>query len=339
MLTKIRSVMEAFETVSYTCVLDTKACIIRRNERFAALIGEHVPLGESIIPYLKRGGLGRTAVSIWKSLCRNSAHRQELGLGGMSEPARWFDVYITPFHDDKGKLAGLIVVLLDITERKQIEEALAYHAYHDALTGLPNRRRLEEQLQQSMLRADRLGEKFAVLFIDLDGFKQVNDLHGHRMGDLVLVEVANRLQTVLRRDDTISRQGGDEFVILLSGINQAADVASVAEKIIDVLGQPIVVDHCSCQIGASIGIAVYPDHDRRPDRLIQLADRAMYRSKHSGKGRYSFFQDVPAVTQIPIRVGGRVITLPVPEDCHKCLVQAAVDAGLPVSSLSLLART
>ncbi|PKL34465.1 MAG: hypothetical protein CVV45_03090 [Spirochaetae bacterium HGW-Spirochaetae-10] len=348
-LRKIRSVMEAFETISYICVLDRRARIVRMNDRFAALFGAESAdsTGMSVIPYLKRAGLSRLTVQIWKTLHAQSTHRQELALAENGEAPKWFDIHVTPYHDQNGQIAGAVAVLLDITERKHVEEAMAFHAYHDALTGLPNRRRLEDRLHQTRLRADRLREKFALLFVDLDRFKQVNDVHGHRIGDAVLIEVASRIESVLRRDDTVCRQGGDEFIILLPGIRHPAAATGVARKLIDILSRPIFVDNTICRIGASVGIALYPDHDPRPDRLIQLADRAMYRAKASGRGRFAFFEDLPTQVALPIRIEERseerseerTETLKIPEACHQCLMRVAADAGLPSTSLALLAKS
>lgn len=282
-LKRIRSIIKAHEMISYFCVLNRQGRIVSMNDRFAALFrSANVDCGMKIVPYLKQLGLGRLALRIWKTLQKYQTFHQELALIEDGKNPIWFDVTVAPYHDESNQLAGAIAMLFNISERKQIEETMAFHAYHDALTSLPNRRLLEDRLQQACLRADRSGEKFALLFVDLDRFKQVNDTYGHRIGDAVLVQIASRIRSVLRREDTVCRQGGDEFIILLPGIKQPEAAAAVARKVIDSVSNPICIENIICHVGASVGIALYPDHDQRPDRLIQFADRAMYRAKNTG---------------------------------------------------------
>jgi diguanylate cyclase (GGDEF)-like protein len=174
-------------------------------------------------------------------------------------------------------------------ERKQMQEALRRLAWHDALTGLPNRNLLTDRMRQLIALAGRNGDRVAVLFVDLDGFKAVNDTLGHDAGDTVLKEVAQRLQAVLRRSDTVARLGGDEFVIAAPEIDTRADAARIAEKVLGVLREPIAVGEQRCAIGASIGIGMYPDHGGNADELLGAADAAMYRVKRGGRDGYEFY--------------------------------------------------
>lgn len=337
MVSKLRSVMEKFETISYTCVLDRRMQIVRANERWAALMDSPEPVsGISILPLLEKAGLLRMAVAIARAMNRHRTFRQEFVLSDKASP-RWFDLHVSPYHDENGDTAGAVVILLDITERRQVEDAMAFYAYHDTLTGLPNRRRFDDRMQQTRLRADRLNEKFALFFVDLDRFKQVNDTYGHRVGDAVLIEVASRIQKVLRRDDTVCRQGGDEFIVLLPGIRHADDAAAVAKKLISVLCEPIYVGETGCNVGATVGIAIYPDHGKSTDQLIQHADSALYRAKALGRGRFAFFEDRHSDIPIPLRQEERTEVLKIPENCQKCLKRIAVGAGLSPQDLSLLA--
>ncbi|MBW7858255.1 MAG: diguanylate cyclase, partial [Leptonema sp. (in: Bacteria)] len=276
---------------------------------------------------------------IRRSIRRNEPFRQELSISDGSDQPRWFDIHVVPHHNEKGKQTGAVAILLDITERKLVEEAMAFHAYHDTLTGLPNRRRLAERLRQIQLRAERLSEKYAVLFLDLDRFKEVNDTHGHRAGDLVLLEVANRIRSVLRKDDALCRQGGDEFIIVLPGIRHPADVINVAEKLITSLSQPIAVDDFVCRIGASIGISLFPEHDLRSDRLIQLADKALYKAKVRGRGGYAFVDEINSLTNkimIPLRHKPITEVISIPESIHSELLNLMKQAGIDGKRLSLL---
>ncbi|WP_232417768.1 GGDEF domain-containing response regulator [Methyloversatilis thermotolerans] len=178
--------------------------------------------------------------------------------------------------------------LMDVTEKRLADEALMYRASHDALTGLPNRALLLERLAQALKQAQRREARVALLFIDLDHFKEVNDEHGHAAGDQLLMEVARRLNGDLRAEDTVARLGGDEFVVLMPMLDaDAADSASqAAARIITRLGEPVALDGGNARIGASIGVALYPDDADNAARLLESADDAMYRAKRAGRNRF-----------------------------------------------------
>lgn len=178
----------------------------------------------------------------------------------------------------------------DITERKEAELKVNFMAYHDKLTGLPNRALFFDRMAQAISQARRGKKRVALLFLDLDGFKQVNDRHGHDAGDIVLKVVVERMTSSVRAMDTIARLGGDEFTVILSELDAIEDTTPVAEKLISSVRQPIVLpDGEECQVGASIGIAIYPDNGTEADLLLSAADTAMYTSKGGGKGRYTYF--------------------------------------------------
>lgn len=183
---------------------------------------------------------------------------------------------------------GIVATLRDITERKQFEAQLTHHAFHDALTGLPNRALFLDRLSLALSRTARSDNPVAVVFIDLDSFKVVNDSLGHQAGDHMLLEVTRRLQTCLRPDDTLARLGGDEFTILIeNATDNAAQV--VAQRILKVLEQAIYIQDQACFTSASIGIAISERSDDIPQFLLRDADTAMYEAKHNGKGRYCVF--------------------------------------------------
>lgn len=178
--------------------------------------------------------------------------------------------------------------LHDITERKRAEEAREHEARHDLLTGLPNRRALFEMLPQAIARSNRNDTAIALLFLDLDGFKAVNDAQGHEAGDILLREIARRLSDCLRQTDSVARLGGDEFTVLLEGLSADSreDAMRVADKLLESIRQPVQLGTAPVRISASIGLAFYlPGTSVSPDALVKIADTAMYQAKHSGKSK------------------------------------------------------
>ena len=196
-------------------------------------------------------------------------------------------------QDEIGLLATSANAILDATEAALYEvraqrNELERLATHDHLTGLATMRVAEDRLHVACTAARRSNEKVALLFVDLDGFKEINDRHGHAAGDAALQEVAARLRRSVRAEDTVARVGGDEFVVILAGLQETRAAGQVAESICTVVAAPIRTEGFTASLGASIGIAVFPDHTGEPSRLRHLADLAMYRVKKSGKGRFAF---------------------------------------------------
>ena len=182
-----------------------------------------------------------------------------------------------------------VAMVQDISERKQSEERLSFMANFDSLTGLSNRVLLGEKLQQALLEAKRHQRRVAVLFLDLDRFKNVNDSLGHEAGDALLKVVADRLQATVRHGDTVARLGGDEFVVVLADVAHIDDIARVARKILQHLGEPLILQGREMNVTSSIGIAVYPDEDQSAEALLKYADIAMYHAKESGRNNYQFY--------------------------------------------------
>jgi diguanylate cyclase (GGDEF)-like protein/PAS domain S-box-containing protein len=176
------------------------------------------------------------------------------------------------------------LLIHDTTDRVQQAERLAYQAGHDQLTDLPNRALLDERLRAGIARADRFGRKLGVIYMDLDQFKPVNDRYGHETGDRLLQAVARRLGETMRRSDTISRIGGDEFIVCVEQLKQVQDALGAARKIAGSLAAPFQVLGHELQVSASIGIAVYPDDASQAETLLRLADQAMYRARAEGRG-------------------------------------------------------
>lgn len=183
-------------------------------------------------------------------------------------------------------------IIRDITERKLTEQKIAYLAHHDYLTDLPNRALFMNSLEHSVCLAKRNTYKVSVLFLDLDGFKKINDTLGHETGDLLLQEVAKRLKAVIRDSDTVARVGGDEFVFILDNIGSEENASLTAKKIIAALSEPFKLKEQSCHVGGSIGISTYPDDSNQIGELIKQADDAMYLAKQSGKNTYKLHREL-----------------------------------------------
>lgn len=192
------------------------------------------------------------------------------------------------FTDSSGAVNGLIGAVLDITERKKAEEQIKHMATHDLLTDLPSLRLAKDRLSSALNIARRYKKAAAVMFIDLDGFKTVNDTLGHDAGDYVLKEVAQRMISCVRETDTVARVGGDEFLIIATEINAPENASQIAEKVIQLVSRPVIFNGQQAIVGASIGIALFPGDSEDMDQLIKQADEAMYRVKNAGKNGFRF---------------------------------------------------
>lgn len=201
-------------------------------------------------------------------------------------------VTVVPVRNDNGEISHFIAILNDITEWKATRERLDQLAYADPLTGLPNRTRFYEKLERAIPGAENRERKLAVLFVDLDAFKPVNDTFGHALGDALLGDVGRRLDACVREEDTVARLGGDEFIVLLSELGSPEDAAVVARKIIHHLSRPFRLQGRTIHIGVSVGIARYPYDGENGDQLVSAADAAMYKAKERG-GNVCCFHDGP----------------------------------------------
>ena len=197
---------------------------------------------------------------------------------------------IAPIHDQDGQVTGAVMVFRDVSEARVMELKLSHLAQHDYLTDLPNRMLLKDRLSQAIALAQRHGSRVAVLFLDLDRFKHVNDSLGHAIGDKLLQDVGKRLTAAVRSSDTVSRHGGDEFVVVLPEIEQAHHAARHAEKIQAALSAPYAIAEHDLHVNVSVGISIFPDDGHNAEALIQCADTAMYHAKENGRNTYWFFK-------------------------------------------------
>ncbi|MFC1602247.1 EAL domain-containing protein [Pseudomonadota bacterium] len=201
---------------------------------------------------------------------------------------KWMTINV--IYNRQGDVNLYVAISSDITERKRKDELIWKQANFDALTGLTNRSLFQKQLQQGLEHCKRSGSMLALIYLDLDGFKDINDSLGHTAGDELLLEVAQRLQERARQTDTLARLGGDEFTLLVTNFQKPEQIGSLAEHILEVLTEPFVIQNREIHIGASIGIAIYPDDGTSPEELIKHADIAMYHAKASGKNQFQFFR-------------------------------------------------
>ncbi|HHW36604.1 MAG TPA: diguanylate cyclase [Bacillales bacterium] len=199
----------------------------------------------------------------------------------------YFDA--APLYNHKGELTAVIETLMDMTDKKRNEDKIKYKAYHDPLTELPNRNYLQKAIGKALLHAKEENRMIALLFIDLDGFKIVNDTHGHDVGDKLLKIAANRLNKYAGEFDTVARLGGDEFVILFQEVNKPSDTGIIAQNIINEINKPIVIGNSELFVGATIGISLFPNNGKDNETLMRHADLAMYHAKKKGKNRYQFY--------------------------------------------------
>ena len=272
-------------------ITDQDNTIIEVNEAFSEILGysREELVGQN--PRVLRSGKHDKAFfqRFWDSLERTGQWQGEVWDRHKSGEVIPLWLTVNVVRDDSGALSNYVALFRDITQSKENEQRLWHIAHHDALTGLPNRSLMYGRLQLAMEQADRDKSAMALMLIDLDGFKQVNDSLGHGAGDEVLVRVASRLREQVRESDTVVRYAGDEFVVVLKGLYQRETINHIANAMIDEIARPMEIEGQVVQIGASIGIALYPTNAYDGDSLIARADEAMYRAKKAGKGGCRFY--------------------------------------------------
>lgn len=242
---------------------------------------------------------GITYDDLWSTIRRGATWQGELLNKKKNNELYWVSETITPIRDDDGRITQFVAVKEDITQRKRAEARIKHLATHDSLTNLPNRFLFNDRLRKSVAQARRREHRLGLLFIDLDGFKRVNDTLGHEAGDQLLQTVAERLRHQLRDADmmaryegsTLARLGGDEFTAILTDLDDPMDASRVAQRMLNALAEPVTIGDQSVRTNASIGITVFPEHGEEPETLLKHADLALYRAKNEGRGRYRFFSD------------------------------------------------
>lgn len=289
---KLRLADRAFQnTAEGIAVTDTEGVIVSANPAF-----------EAITEYSEAESLGRDMHMLHSERHEPDFYRQRwesLKATGQWRGETWNrrksgEVYpewltISAVRDENGVVTHYVWVFSDISQIKQAQAQIDFLAHHDALTGLPNRSLFQDRLDHALANARRTPRTLAILFIDLDRFKKVNDTLGHPVGDDLLLEVSRRMSDTIRAADTLARVGGDEFVLLLEDDVTARQATTVARKLIDVLAQPLTIAGHTLVITASIGISLYPDDGDDADTLVRHADRAMYEAKQRGRNHFQFF--------------------------------------------------
>ncbi|MDQ3767106.1 MAG: diguanylate cyclase [Actinomycetota bacterium] len=287
---RFRSLVQ--DTADVIAVLDATATIEYITPSVEKVLGFHPgeQVGTSSLALVHPQDLHSTRELLATIVNRpGTATRRELRLQHKGGTWRWIELTVTNLlHDPSVK--GLVSNYRDITDRKNLEDQLRHRALHDPLTGLANRALLMDRLEQYLARSKRLNQRLAVLFIDLDGFKDINDTLGHAAGDNFLIQTAQRMRSCLRSNDTAARVGGDEFVVLLEDAAVVADTAATAERINELIGTPFTWHGKETCTQASIGIAFSGSGADAVEQLLHNADAAMYMAKASGKGRYEFHQ-------------------------------------------------
>ncbi len=322
--TAVRALEQAYRTLEAEKQLNQ---IIIRSSPFAiytrdrrGLVTAWNPAAEKLFGWRADQTLGKSLLSVPAGKERETMELRDRVLAGESiidfevqrqkQDGTLFDLSTTlaPLRDASGEVTGYLAIAADITARKSAEKQIEFLAYRDVLTGLPNRLLLQDRFSQATAHADRSRSKVALLFLDLDNFKTINDSLGHAVGDALLREIASRLGLCVRETDTISRQGGDEFLIVLSDLAGNEAIPPVLLKIREHLQTPFVCDGHELTTSASIGVALYPDDGRDFETLLKKADTAMYRAKDAGRNHYRFFDElmnVEAVEHLRIKSGLR----------------------------------
>jgi diguanylate cyclase (GGDEF)-like protein len=276
-----------------TCEYDVNSAIVRASEMSLRLFGirsdqPDVPL-DRLIEALHPEDRPRFSQSLEQCLHGTGSLDIEYRVAWPDGTFRWLRTKGDALLDLEGDPIKVLWVTEDVSQRKDMDARVRFLAHHDLLTGLPNRTLFQDRLQQALAAAKRMESRVALLFIDLDRFKYVNDSFGHRAGDILLQTVAARLRGCVRETDTVCRHAGDEYLIVLSALRDPTEAALVAGKVLTTFEEPFDLDGQEIQISASVGISVYPDDGQTGEDLIRNADAAMYHSKKNGRNRYEFF--------------------------------------------------
>ncbi len=289
-LARIRLLEKAFEVTPAPAFLaDAEGRIEWANPAYFALVGENADrVFQTVHPYLEKREKNRANADMWSRLRKGQSTSGEFLHRRRSGPEFLAEIRVSPILDEDKNLVNLVAIETDITRERRKEKELRLLAFHDPLTGLPNRAALEREFEGYLAVARRYRRTLVLLFFDLDGFKEVNDALGHEAGDQLLAELAARLESVLRGGDRLFRLGGDEFLVILNNAGTRSEIEQFAQRLLEVIHQPFELADQEVGIGASIGIALYPEDAASQQDLLRMADMAMYRAKNRGKNRIEF---------------------------------------------------
>ncbi|MFA9438882.1 diguanylate cyclase domain-containing protein [Uliginosibacterium sp. sgz301328] len=284
-------------TSSAIVITDMTGTILRVNPSFCSVSGysEEEAVGRNANMWSSGRQPPEFYQKMWGALRDDGAWRGEIWNRRKNGELVLVMLNISAIRGPADTCLGYVSIGTDVTEVRQKEDRLGYIAMHDALTGLPNRTLFGERLSHAVARAHRHRSRLAVMFIDLDGFKSINDNHGHAFGDTVLVAVATRLRGALRESDTVARLSGDEFAVVIEDLRDPRDVGVIAQSLLSAVTLPVEAGEHVAQPSLSIGICVYPDHSTEVECLVALADEAMYRAKKAGKHTYRVHGEAEAV--------------------------------------------
>jgi diguanylate cyclase (GGDEF)-like protein/PAS domain S-box-containing protein len=276
----------------HSCIFDLEGRFIYVNQSLAEQIGKssHEILGKNLFDL----GIASAEVlhrQIEGVIYSKQPHRAETSGKSSELQPRYFEYILAPVVDPQGRVEAVTGTARDITERKMLDVEIWHKANYDALTGLPNRRLFRDRFEHEIKHAERTGMPLALMFIDLDRFKEINDTLGHEAGDLLLKQAGERLQACVREADTVARLGGDEFTVILADTSDGEHIRVVAEKILWELDRPFPLTQKSAHVSGSIGITLFPEDADTPTDLLRHADQAMYAAKNAGRGRYCFFSE------------------------------------------------
>lgn len=287
-----RKLSRAMDQSTAAVAITTSEGIVEySNPRFTEVTGYLPAELYGRMPHILATVPHTTPEDIWRGIQCGESWQSEFRARRKGGAECWLAVSISPIMDDAGNIQHALIVLDDITRRREQEEYIRYMAMHDGLTTLPNRRLFMSQLRHAVAVHNRQGTPFALLFLDLNNFKAVNDTLGHDAGDIVLKTVAERIHSCLREVDTAARLGGDEFVVLLHDIGGIHEVHSAGTRITQAIHMPIILGEETRVVGAAIGVALCPQHGTDPDELLSHADKAMYRCKQEGHCPYAAVED------------------------------------------------
>jgi len=289
---KFRLLIENSHDIIYTMATDGVMTFV--SPAWTALLGHPVNqvVGQSLIAFIHHDDVEAFVIALGEEIMAGQPVRDfEYRICHLDGSWRWHTTSVVPLKDEMGIIIGVEGISRDITERKQMEQKLEEMATHDFLTGLPNRVLLLDRFNIAAALANRNKTRIAVMSLDLDKFKSVNDTLGHAAGDQVLKVVATRLTGIMRASDTLARVGGDEFILMMMETARVEDATAVAQKFLCSFTVPLVIDGQALDLSTSIGIAIYPEDGRDLDTLIRKSDAAMYYSKGNGRNQFKFFGD------------------------------------------------